>query len=433
MLFGWLDPQDLIYYSRSCKRAYQQVHSYWRRAFEIYRFLAPFFTRGEAEQFRVIQALTGTLISGSSALQFLNRTPYPGSDLDIYVEHRYCKPIALFLQSIGYEFQPLDHQPAELDGAIARGSANMNAEYIGEITPTIESKRGFAGVYNMVRGGQKIQVITAKNSPLDIILNFHTTVVMNVISYSRAYSLYPKATFQKSYALICDHCDGAQATLRAIQKYTQRGWKMVDAHGEEWGVTTKEAHPGQLELRTVGNYLGNLGRVFRTEQRRYLGDSHCWTYRLPKIPIHYPNIEVPPVWQESRGYKLSTPLTCMEVQFGSPQAFEANCWTLQTKSGYFGDMKYHIFRNTLKLRFAYCAPFEWVSSSSAGLSTAPCDLDRWPSDREVWYCPKTDENQAWGDTENCDFQADRHDLHYREFVNRRSQHLVAFHNPEWDE
>ncbi len=53
----------------------------------------------------------GMLISGSTALQFLDRTTFLESDLDIYVEHQLRRKIALWLVAIGYKYQPTPKYP----------------------------------------------------------------------------------------------------------------------------------------------------------------------------------------------------------------------------------------------------------------------------------------------------------------------------------
>ncbi|KAF9244263.1 hypothetical protein BU15DRAFT_86164 [Melanogaster broomeanus] len=54
---------------------------------------------------------TSTLISGSNALQFLDRTFYPESDLDIYTHPGHAFEVANFLvESEGYHFVPRDDQ-----------------------------------------------------------------------------------------------------------------------------------------------------------------------------------------------------------------------------------------------------------------------------------------------------------------------------------
>ena len=51
--------------------------------------------------------------------------------------------------------------------------------------------------------------------------------VMNVISFEKAYSLFPRGTLEERRSLICA-TDGPGQT-KAIEKYEQRGWTMVYA------------------------------------------------------------------------------------------------------------------------------------------------------------------------------------------------------------
>jgi hypothetical protein len=139
--------------------------------------LEPYFTPSETNQFRIIQAFTGLLVSGSAAFQlFIRRSRcdprVSTSDLDLYMEHRYGLIVGKFLVWCQYEFvarldQFRDFAMAvtEVEGKI-RGYADRN----------YSDGRGFAGVYNFVKGGMKIQLITARNSALDIVLNFHSSM-----------------------------------------------------------------------------------------------------------------------------------------------------------------------------------------------------------------------------------------------------------------
>jgi len=54
---------------------------------------------------RSITSGTGNRGAECSSLNWRHsRSFYPDSDLDIYVEHRHCTPVALWLESIGYTF-----------------------------------------------------------------------------------------------------------------------------------------------------------------------------------------------------------------------------------------------------------------------------------------------------------------------------------------
>ena len=75
------------------------------------------------------------IVSGSTALGFFDRTEYDNSNLDLYVDHRFRRPIAVWLQRIGYKFLPrpalgpetlemaLEHTPETIhDGSYLRGT-----------------------------------------------------------------------------------------------------------------------------------------------------------------------------------------------------------------------------------------------------------------------------------------------------------------------
>ncbi|KAJ8081043.1 hypothetical protein PM082_017883 [Marasmius tenuissimus] len=392
LIFSCLDPGDIIHYSQTCREAYRQVQSYWTRALCIYRLLLPFFSKDEAQQFRVIQTLTGTLISGSTALQFFGRITYPDSDLDIYVEHRYCQPVASFLQKVGYKFEPRVSQHSTLESAIEYVSLDFDDFYDEDAEE--ERERGFAGVFNMIRGKQKIQLITARHSPIHIILNFHSTVVMNVISHSHAYSLYPKATFQKSLSMICYHCNGVKR-MSPLLKYMKRGWRMIDYEGVEFVPSPTQTG----EVKSTKALPGRHGRTFRKDRVRYLGDSYCWTHKLADIQTLHSAL---------------TPLALEEMQTGFC-ALESNSWELAWGEADFGEMEYGLVQNG-RLRYTYCI---------AGNST-------WKPENDP-DAPKSWRGQRNMEFKSDDFGADSDDLQLRVLVKQRAQRLLHKNYSDWSD
>ncbi|KAG1758073.1 hypothetical protein EDD22DRAFT_784371 [Suillus occidentalis] len=57
-------------------------------------------------QFRSLQARTGLVMSGSNALQFVDHTSYPESDLDLYAHPGHLYELMEWLESIGYNLTP---------------------------------------------------------------------------------------------------------------------------------------------------------------------------------------------------------------------------------------------------------------------------------------------------------------------------------------
>lgn len=74
-------------FSQANKQIHATVASHHNRAFRIDALLAPFFTPLEIRNLRFWQARISMLISGSQALQFLNRRSYRDSDLDLRLNY----------------------------------------------------------------------------------------------------------------------------------------------------------------------------------------------------------------------------------------------------------------------------------------------------------------------------------------------------------
>lgn len=180
-VFDCLSARELIAYSKTSKTSYAVIMDYFLRAYSIYALLEPYFTLVEIHQFRFIQALTGLLISGSTALQFFIRrsrcdSRFCESDLDLYVEHRFSSVIGRFLLWCNYEFVSRPDQFQDYDAAVGQGKMKMR----GYPDHDYSDGRGFAGVYDFIKGGMKIQLITARHSPLDMILNFHSSMCASI-------------------------------------------------------------------------------------------------------------------------------------------------------------------------------------------------------------------------------------------------------------
>ncbi|TDL14741.1 hypothetical protein BD410DRAFT_691149, partial [Rickenella mellea] len=75
VLFGHFSAAEIIRMSKTCVAAWKSIESYSSRAWSIHRNLRRFVK--DAIEFRSLQARTGTVISGSVALQFIDRTFYP--------------------------------------------------------------------------------------------------------------------------------------------------------------------------------------------------------------------------------------------------------------------------------------------------------------------------------------------------------------------
>lgn len=104
-IFGCLSPKTLFACGQTDSVAHAAVAAFFRDAYDIDSHLQRFF--GDSSGVRSLQAATGTLISGSNALQFFSREVYPGADLDLYTHPGHTHQVGLWLiRREGYTFQP---------------------------------------------------------------------------------------------------------------------------------------------------------------------------------------------------------------------------------------------------------------------------------------------------------------------------------------
>ncbi|RPD67435.1 hypothetical protein L227DRAFT_491594 [Lentinus tigrinus ALCF2SS1-6] len=266
-IFATLSPANLVRLSSTCRTAYAAVSAYTRLAFDIDRHLSRFFpspTRGcsptcccflahphqhaharaRARAFRSLQARTGTLVSGSMALQFFMRAVWEESDLDLYVHMRHRREVALWLLDEGYRYKPTDFQDPSFEVEIAQCvERNPNGIYsmpglmaIVTFVKPIPGER--TGPPALAEDGEeaeedaprelKVQIMVAKNTPMEVILGFHSTCVMNVISYEKAYCLFPQATLEERRTLLSSSCRGkGKHRMEGLAKYQARGFDIL--------------------------------------------------------------------------------------------------------------------------------------------------------------------------------------------------------------
>ncbi|OCH90000.1 hypothetical protein OBBRIDRAFT_693748, partial [Obba rivulosa] len=231
--------------ARTCRAAHDIVCSYVSHAFSVEALLLRFFPDPLA--FRSIQARTGTLISGSAALQFFDRDHYPEADLDLYVYMRARYEVGAFLLAAGYKFEPNSNQNPNFNIAVSDPKLLTRS---GGYT-----MRGVASVLTFRkpsaapgREDLKVQMIIAARAPMEVVLGFHSTCVMNVIAYDKAYSLYPRATFEDRCSLVC-RPEGPQQDV-ALAKYEARGWKM---HSLPFFLRHNHRHAFRLGPRSISD------------------------------------------------------------------------------------------------------------------------------------------------------------------------------------
>ncbi|KAK0435002.1 uncharacterized protein EV420DRAFT_1282049 [Desarmillaria tabescens] len=210
------------------------------------RVLSPFFDAQGRRLFVDLQQLTGALISGSTAISFFNDTMYRNSDLDVYVEHDKHAPLINFLLEEGYTFIPSKKSNSHsIDTPLFPPTPPNHIRFEFDIT-TYDSE-SILSVYNFRRHdtGRAVQIIATSHCPLNTILNFHSTCVMNFISDCYAVSLYLDATFVYHVALA--------------------NYRMTHINDSGWKYVTRRKCAHTLDYRSVV---------------RRVGDEFCWVVDL---------------------------------------------------------------------------------------------------------------------------------------------------------
>ncbi|KAJ3757485.1 hypothetical protein EV360DRAFT_45914, partial [Lentinula raphanica] len=269
-ILTYLGHNDLDSLSQSCSSGYYAVVYYRKSAMKIEHVLLRFFkTRKEIGAFQQLQASTGTIISGSVALQFFTRIEYDNSDLDTYCTLTNSLKIGKWYEMVGYKYMPAKNQQRKFEDDYARvvgsdGITRMNVE--GNDGDDIQGARRYRSLYisevwNFERDGLCIQLVATRIKAEAIVLGFHSTCVMNFITHNAAYSLYPLTTFKKS-ATVLVNARGRllQKYKRAVEKYRHRGFMVKTS------IPLKDTIEGEYGFAVP----------------RWIGDKRTWVY-----PVEY--------------------------------------------------------------------------------------------------------------------------------------------------
>ncbi|KAH9896703.1 hypothetical protein C8Q73DRAFT_664433 [Cubamyces lactineus] len=262
-------PRSLLRFRQVNRAARQAVQDYMVRTFDISKRLERFFCNPTV--FRSLQARTATVISGSFALQFFDRTYYPESELDVYVHpDRSVLDVGLYLESEGYALLPCSWQLENWHDEVERLCQTMH-----DPMDALYVMQGTRAVYTFVRPPtpaapaapiRKIQIIVSRSSPFRALLDFHSTSILNIVTYNAAYSLYPQATLEEYRSLVLN--GGDQGKAAALEKYSRHGWQAIP-------------NPSPL-IQQLDHSLLHIGKS------RWVCDEHTWT-----IPLSMEGVEPP--------------------------------------------------------------------------------------------------------------------------------------------
>ncbi|KAI5891523.1 uncharacterized protein SCHCODRAFT_01096993 [Schizophyllum commune H4-8] len=264
-LLSSLTPKEMFSLARTCAIMHSKVQNYLRRAFNIDAALERFIPQDKISTFRDMQHSTDAIISGSFALRFLGRYDWEVNDLDLYVEERCVEEVRDCLVDIGYRYRARADQVRDFDAELDRSLSRADDDHY----PIDALKAAF----NFHMGKRTIQLLVTGSAVLDVVLRFHSTAVMNVITHSTAYALYPETTFHERRSLWMRPLCESEKLQVAYEKYEDRGFRMVQS------IHRSEAADAACEL----------GKRFR-----WIGDAMTWVLPLPAtgdFPIEYEDKE----------------------------------------------------------------------------------------------------------------------------------------------
>ncbi|KAF8320641.1 hypothetical protein F5887DRAFT_1148771 [Amanita rubescens] len=236
-IFDLLSAVDVVHLAQTCRELQSCAERYWHSNLMPSRVLMPFFATNERVQaFLNIMARCNAIISGSTALQLFERCYYPDSDLDVYLN---SSNYTMMHTEMG-KFEYVQKETKELEKYFPLD---------GRIEAVIS--------YTSFRSKKTIQLIVTRKLPIEAVLHFHSTCVMNVITPTCAFALYPRTTFAEKITVVCGSPNSHD--MSALKKYRERGYNAL--------------HP------LMTNPHENLGMECRAKNRQ-IGDSFTWVHNF---------------------------------------------------------------------------------------------------------------------------------------------------------
>lgn len=238
-LFAYLSPLELARMAKVSRIFHAAIAAYIAHAYHPCRLLSGFFQ--DIPSFRALQARTGSLISGRSALHFLDRSLYPSDPLDLFIYFHHRREVVSWILHAGYVFLPAPDQSSDVDFAVTAGI----------LQETASTTAGVCGVLSFGLGGPKssklVRVVVAMRTPIEVILLSQTSeftchiangssrsisglaCLINAISYEKAYCLFPCATLHQRRSLLTNSTEAPyMGTSQDVIELEERGFEMME-------------------------------------------------------------------------------------------------------------------------------------------------------------------------------------------------------------
>ncbi|EFW21532.1 conserved hypothetical protein [Coccidioides posadasii str. Silveira] len=233
---------------RTMRSLYECVHA---RQWDINRPLARFVE--DPYHLRHLMKRANAIISGHLALQFFYGEYFPETGMDIFA------PYSAYMVDLVQYF-------VEIEGYSAKSSCPATWCCPDTFCSGCSSNKFKMKTFTQGDRVIRLAFIRTWTNPVKFILaSFYGSAVMNFITYSKAYSVFPKATFVKRQMCILKRCGDLEE--RALLKYEGRGFTAV---------------PMEIWKRKPASEL----REFVCARK--IGDRHTWTIDLDN-PWEHPD------------------------------------------------------------------------------------------------------------------------------------------------
>ncbi|KAK7017879.1 hypothetical protein VNI00_018554 [Paramarasmius palmivorus] len=257
----FLTPPDTVASFASSPTFNADIDSYVANNLSAEGALQPWFTPAEIVKIRQSQATTGLIFSGSAILAYLGGFDFLPGDLDCYIPIEHCE--ILFDQLLAFNFDFSTAPSSPYDNVMDAFRAACRDPSIPEYLPA-----GIVASFEFVRNNKRVQVMPTTGTPIYAVLNFHSTLVMNILTYSHIISFYPKHSFmyRKIVPLSTideyreDRLDSGNRAI-AFQKYRMRGFELVS-----------------LSCYTPFDRNSELNMSYR-----FVTDDFCFTRSVPPV------------------------------------------------------------------------------------------------------------------------------------------------------
>ncbi|KAJ3927262.1 MAG: hypothetical protein NXY57DRAFT_1042571 [Lentinula lateritia] len=185
----------------------------------------------EIGDFQDLQAKTNLIVSGSVALNFFTYNTY-NDNLDPFCHLNECLTVGAWYISRKYAYRPVPPQLSSFKDEVLRVQEIVRrySEH-----PTSNGLHGDVDISSTVQiwtfhnGTSTIQLFASSCSPLEILLLFHSTCVMNVLTHRAAYCFFPHLTLIENCSLLNSvNLPFSDRQLLSLVKYGQRGFYFMN-------------------------------------------------------------------------------------------------------------------------------------------------------------------------------------------------------------